>query len=421
MASMMKMSWLGRSLGQNAALSPRGMSALALSLALVIPGCGDNGSSNGGVNDETNALRAQVLASIGDNVIVPRQVSFVALASSLEAALDAAAADPSNDALVSAAQDAWREAVTAWQELEVMQVGPAGLRTESRGGLDLRNAIYQWDLSLCPTDVQTVQEGYDDPDAIDSSAAAPRGLWFIEYLLFSEDTAENNCSALNTINEEGTWNAFAQTGEIRPRRLRYAASLATLVRRSAEALVAAWAPEGGNFIEELRAPTRSGALYGTAQEGLNEVSNALFYLDQQTKDMKVGEPAGITMCETSTCLDELESRWARHSKENIIANLRGFQAIFNGGDPGTNTPGFDDLLVDVGASDLVQETNEAIANAIAQTEALPGTLRGAIENDLDTVEALHDDGIRPVNQLLETRIVSVLDLEIPARAALDTD
>jgi predicted lipoprotein len=356
-----------------------------------------------------------VLASLGQNVVVPRQQAFATLAASLETALMDAAMDINAR---EAAQQAWRQAIDSWQELEMMQLGPAGSSLTVMGGQDLRARIYSWPiLNLCLVDQQTVQEGHDDPDALEATVGAPLGLWAIEYLLFNEDP-DNNCSPLHTINQDGIWDAMADM--IPQRRLAYAAALSTLVRRRADELEAAWAPSGGNFIEELLNPDRSGAVYGTAQEGLNAVSDAMFYLDKETKDMKVGEPIGITGCDAERCPESIESLWAAHSKENIVANLRGFQALFLGAAPGADGLGYDDLLVDMGAADVAQDMAVAIEGAIAATEAIPGTLREANDANPDAVLAAHA-ALRAITDILKSDFLSVLDLEAPDRAAGDND
>jgi predicted lipoprotein len=391
--------------------SPGKTSAVVL-LCLLAAGCSsDSASTNGG----DGGLRAEVLASLGQNVIVPRQQAFASLATSLETALATAATDPNAR---EAAQEAWRLAIAVWQELEMMQVGPAGSSLTVMGGQDLRARIYSWPiLNLCQVDQQTVQEGYDDPDALEGTVGAPLGLWAIEYLLFTEDP-DNNCSPLNTINQDGIWEAIADM--IPQRRLAYAAALSTLVRRRADELVAVWAPSGGNFIEELVSPTRSGAVYGTAQEGLNAVSDTMFYLDKETKDMKVGEPIGITGCDAERCPEAIESLWAGHSKENIVANLEGFQVLFLGAAPGADGLGYDDLLVDMGAADVSEDMAAAIEDAITATEAIPGTLREAIDANPDAVLAAHA-AIRAITDILKSDFLSVLDLEAPDRAAGDND
>lgn len=404
MISTKRMSRVGR-LGATLALC-----AATLSCSSDSGGAGGSGGDGG--------LRAEVLAALGQNVVVPLQERFAADASALEEALSQAT--PESGGRVEA-QEAWVQAMATWQQLEIMQLGPAGSSLTVMGGQDLRARIYSWpNLNLCLVDQQTVEEGYDDPDVIESTVGAPLGLWAIEYLLFNEDLA-NNCSPLNTINQDGTWEAMLDM--IPERRLTYAHALSTLVRLRADELVAAWAPTGGNFIEELTDPGRSGSVYGTAQEGLNAVSDAMFYLYKETTDMKVGEPLGLINCLAETCPEALESQWAAWSKQHVISNLEGFQALFLGTttpSPGDTALGFDDLLVDMGASSAVTDMEQAIADAIAATEAVPGTFRDALTADRTSMEDAHAALLR-VTDILKTDFVTVLDLEEPDRAAGDND
>jgi len=298
-----------------------------------------------------------------------------------------------------------------------MQFGPSGSSLTVMGGSDLRARIYSWPiLNLCLVDQQTVQDGYDDPDVLEGTPGTPIGLGAIEYLVFT-DSLENNCLPDSPINQEGTWDDMIDM--VPQRRLDYAASLGTLVRRRADELVAAWSPDGGNYIEEFTNPGRSGAVYGSAQEGLNAVSDAMFYLDKETKDMKLGEPLGITDCDASQCPEAIESPWAEASKENVLANLIGFQILFLGAEPGTDALGFDDLLVDMGASDVAADMAQATEAAISATEAVPGSFVEALEQDPASMEAAHS-AIQVLTDLLKTDFVSVLELELPADPAFRT-
>ena len=394
---------------------PLGRTAGLLLLSAAALSCSSDGSAGSGGTGGDAGLRGEVLASVGANVVMPLIEEYAARATALEDALGEATSESGGR---DAAQDAWREAMSSWQQLEMMQFGPLGSSLTVMGGKDLRARIYSWPiLNLCQVDQQTVEEGYDDPDALEQVAGAPLGLWAIEYLLFNDD-ASNNCSSLNAINRDGIWDSMADM--VPDRRLAYAGALSTLVRRRAAELASSWSPEGDNFLEELENPGRSGAVYGTAQEGLNAVSDALFYLDKETKDMKLGEPLGITGCETTTCPDDLESRWARWSKPHAVANLRAFQALFLGGSPGGDELGFDDLLTDMGAPDVASDMAQAIADAIATTEAVPGTFRDALDQDRETLEAAHA-AMQAVTDILKSDFLSVLDLEAPDRAAGDND
>jgi predicted lipoprotein len=136
--------------------------------------------------------------------------------------------------------------------------------------------------------------------------------------------------------------------------------------------------------------------------------------------MKLGEPLGITDCDASQCPEAIESPWAEASKENVLANLIGFQILFLGAEPGTDALGFDDLLVDMGASDVAADMAQATEAAISATEAVPGSFVEALEQDPASMEAAHS-AIQVLTDLLKTDFVSVLELELPDRAAGDND
>ena len=378
-----------------------------LGLALAALSCSSDGISGGGGSGGNPGRRGEVLGGLGQSVVMPLITELQLRAAALETALAESSATPGGR---DGARAAWHQTMETWQQLEVMQFGPLGASRDVMGGQDLKARIYSWPLpNRCAVDRQTVGESYDDPDALEQIPGVPTGLWAIEYLLFTDDP-NNGCTVLDAINQDGAWQAMADM--IPERRLTYAASLSTLVRRRASDLVDAWKADGDNFIEEMTNPGRSGAVYGTAQEGLNAVSDAMFYLEKETKELKLGVPLGNFDPES------LESQWALRSKEHVIANLLGFQTLFLGGDG--DDLGFDDLLRDMGADDVADDMASAIAAAIAATQAVPGTFRNALTQDPDTMTTARD-AIDAVTLILDTELVSFLDLELPDRAAGDND
>ena len=395
--------------------SPLGKAAIVLVLGTTVVSCSSDGSTGGGGTGGDAGRRGEVLAALGQNVVLPAIERFAEEAAALETALSSATPDAGGR---DAAQDAWREAMGIWQELEMMQFGPLGASLSVMGGQDLRARIYSWPLlNRCEVDRQTIGESYDDPDRLAQISGAPTGLWAIEYLLFTDEPG-NNCAPFDPINQDGIWESMADM--IPQRRLVYAASLSTLVRQRAEELDDAWSPSGGNFVAELTDPGRGGSVYGTAQEGLNAISDAMFYLSEETEDMKLGTPLGLISCPTEQCPEALESQWALRSKEHVIANLLGFELLFFGGDGEGDDLGFDDLLRDMGASDVADDMANALASAIAATEAVPGTFRDALTQDEPAMAAVFD-ALISVTDILKSDFLSVLDLEAPDRAAGDND
>ena len=86
-----------------------------------------------------------------------------------------------------------------------------------------------------------------------------------------------------------------------------------------------------------------------ASPTINAVSDAMFYLEADVKDHKLGQPAGLSNCTTTTCPEALESHWAHRSKEHVRSNLVGFRKLFVGCGEGDAGLGFEDYLIAVGS------------------------------------------------------------------------
>jgi predicted lipoprotein len=364
------------------------------------------------------ALRQGVLGNFADIVVADLE-RFGVASRALE---EAAGAWGGSGALEDRerARAAWREATLAWQGLELMQVGPAGLPMVTPGGEGLRDELYSWPLiNRCRVDQELVEAAYEDVDAFAQERVNVRGLDALEYLLFAEGD-QNACAPNSAINRDGEWAALGGAVEIDRRRARYAATLAALLRRQGEALLARWTDADG-MRDQLTDVGSPGNAFGTTQEALNAFSDALFYLDKEAKDMKLAIPLGLSQCEADTCPEALEARLSGHSGHNLLMNVRGFARIFAGTRPdGSDGPGFDDLLRDLGADALVDEVLAALADADAEALALSEDLDATLARDPAAVQRLYD-AIKRVTDLLKTQLLGMLDLELPNRAEGDND
>ncbi|HHH30476.1 MAG TPA: hypothetical protein ENK57_19335, partial [Polyangiaceae bacterium] len=345
-----------------------------------------------------------MLDSLGSRVFLPTVQGFAASAETLEAAT-AAYASSGTDRDRDVARASWAAAMDVWQELEVMQVGPAAPAT-AFGGQALRDEINSWPTtSRCRVDQETVAQDYTDAAMFRSELVNVRGLDAMEYLLFHE-APTNACAATSPINQDGTWDALGEA-EIRARRAAYAHTLAQLVREQADTLLAAWRPDGGDFAGAL---TRAdGAPFPTATIALNAVSDALFYVDLSSKDKKL-----------STMLELVESPDAHHSREHLIANLRAFRRVFLGDTPDTEALGFDDLLVSLGEDALVARMTANTTAALAAVAMIPGTLDEARVSDPAAVDAARA-AITALTDDLKGEFLTALRLQVPAEAGGDTD
>lgn len=394
-----------------------------LTLALVSCGPGNdnnqpgtNNTTTGNNGTTTNAeLREAVLLNVGSAVIVAQQEDFARKAAALTVAIEAWQGDKTAPSRA-AAQDAWKEAMLAWQRIEVYQLGPAGIMGQVAGGENIRDAIYSWPISsACRVDQEIVAEDYADAVTFFAEERVNvRGLDAMERLLFDE-SYENACSAVSEINSSGSWDALGEEG-IDANRAAYALALAKDVQTRADSLVDHWSPDGKDFLGEFSKAGDGSSTYASSQEALNALSDALFYIEKETKDMKLAIPAGVSGCEQDTCPEDRESLDADFSKEQMIANLEAFRDAFTG----LEAEGFDDLLISIGAEQLSADMLKLTDETIAALEAWPGTLEEQLENDPQSVVDAYTKASE-LGTLLKTQFVSTLDLEIPQRAEGDND
>lgn len=391
--------------------------------ALCVCACKSESTSepNTSESEELIASRRAFIEHVGDHIIFPRYQAFEAAAAALRDATAAYATSLSATDLA-AARAAWEAANDLWQQAEVFLVGPAGLMGQVAAGEDLRDQIYSWPIvNRCRVDQEIVEKAYEDTAAFAAEAVNVRGLAALEYLLFYEGT-ENACAPQSVINAQGQWAAIP-VAEFPARRARYAQTLGVDLLARATTLRAAWDSTGQNFLSEWKLAGQGSATYPTAQEALNALSDAVFYIEADLKDMKIGRPAGIIDCTTATCPEALEGGPAKRSRLNALQNLQTFQDIFLGDTARVPTagPGFDDLLRAVGADALADAMTADVATALALLEALPADFSELLTPEqLPKLVEVHT-ALRALSTRLKTEFISVLDLELPQRAEGDND
>ncbi len=329
-------------------------------------------------------------------------------------------ADEQNETTLAAARDAWREAMAIWEEAEMFQIGPAATASNP-GGQGLRDLVHSWPLvARCKVDEQTVNRFYANASFLGSasaSASSGRTLHALEYLLFYSGL-DNGCTAYSTINSTGTWADLSET-ELRGRKADYAARAAEDVLRQADALALAWSPDGGDFATTL---VELDSVFTSEQSALNSVSNALFYTDDSTKDLKIGVPVGLHAdCPAERCPASVEALYAGTSVDHIRRNLAGFRKLFQGCAEGSAGIGFDDWLLAVGADDLNTRMLAALDGAEAAFAALDAPLEVLITTDPARVQATHA-ALKRLTDLYKTEFITILNLEPPGGpGAVDND
>jgi len=404
--------------------------------SLMLLSCGDDNTSTPNTQTEVDmavtgggmdmgvdtpgdelATRVDLLDSIAVNVYSPTYVEFRESLRTLDAAVSEWAQSQTDEART-AAQAAWRTSMTIWQRAELMQVGPAGAQGRRVGGEDGRDRIYSFPLSnACRVDQELVAQRYDGETWTTTAQLNVRGMDALEYLLFHTGD-ENTCPDVVGINRNGEWTAMIASGagEVDKRRAAMAQVTVSMVAADAQVLVDAWAEDG-----VYRTALSAGSVpFENTKQALDQVYAGMFYLDRMVKDLKLAKPAGLSMeCESDTCPNAVESRFANASKEHLVANLVGLRHVFEGGDDDSYI-GFDDILEVEGAAELAATMRMKFEASIAAVEAIEGTLQNAVienhsqvQNAYDAVKALNDD--------LKTQFVTTLGLSVPQEGAGDND
>lgn len=402
-------------------LHPSRWPARGAVLALLL-GCGGGSDSvvsapvDAGNHPSSDYSSQAAVASLGQRVLGVYE-QFASNASTLEQATFAYAESGEASERLEA-QQAWAAAMNIWQQAEVFRFGPAG-DTTNPGGLGIADEIYSWVVSTntCRVDQETASEASQDAELIALEAINVRGLDSLEYLLFNEDLG-NTCASNLSLNTSGAWAGIE--GEVESRRARYAHSLAVGVEERATALVQAWQQDAGDFLSTLG---RKGSEYSTVGEAFSAIGAGLLYLDVQTKDRKVGGPAGLLACSSATCPDDLESPFARVSKQNVAANLLAFELLLSSSEESSEATrwGFADALKDVGAAELAEQMKVDVEQALQAVEDIgEPTLLKALDDDLDAVVALYD-AIKKLTDNIKGEFIEELGLQISEPGAGDAD
>jgi predicted lipoprotein len=340
-----------------------------------------------------------VLADTWPQVLEPA----LADASNAIGALDVACqawADSGGEPERVAAQEAWRDAMAAWEQVEVLQLGPLASSLSAVGGEDLRDEIYSWPtVNACAVDLETLGEAWRAPDFTATHLVNVYGLDALENLLFAPPGA-TACPPDTGLDPSGL-------DALRPA---YAAALSG-------ALIAA--VEEAKSAEESFAPDFAAA--GTADSSidsatlaLNAIFDALYYLETRVKDDKLGGPLGLYDC--GGACNPVETPQAGGSNEWIAANLVGFRALFTGGDG----QGLDDLLDAADRSDIADAMITALDAADQAAAALTVPVEVAAATDPAPAVALHA-AVTEVGEILQSDVAPALTLQIPSEAAGDND
>lgn len=361
----------------------RSAAALALG-ALVIAG-GARCTSD--APDE----RGPVMRDLAQNVMLPTVEELGAQAAALGPAVQALCDDP-GAATLDAAQDAWRAARAPWEQSQAFLFGPAV-------DLGTASAIDFWPAR--PDSVDLAIASAPDPitpEHLATLGTAAKGLPALEYLLWSP--AGGDAAVLASLDPADP--SAAQ-------RCAFAAALGVAVGEDAGALADAWSPEGGGFADQVATAGDGSDVFPRAQDAINRLVNSLVALLQGLTDMRLGAPLG-TKTGGVPQPDQVESRFSDGSAADLVAAVRGIEAIYLGRRGDREGRGLTTLVAARG-KDTDESIRAALTDVIAKIEAIPAPLRQAVEADPASVQAALDSG-KALRRLVAVDMANVLGVSV---------
>lgn len=261
-----------------------------------------------------------------------------------------------DESALQSVKEAWQATRAPWEKSEGFLYGPVD--TE---GID--PAIDSW-----PVDVNAISNILNSgsnitPELLESNNEA-RGFHTIEYFVWG----------LN-----GNKAASALTA----REIEYLTAATEDLSARTQELYYGWLSTEGNFAANFVNAGESGSIYISKKGALQEIAEGLAIIADEVANGKIEEP--LNGNDGGARPEAEESRFSNNSKLDFANNMRSIQNVYLGVLDANSGNGLTDVVSENNAT-LDTEIKNAISDAIASIEAIPGTFTDAIVNNRAAVE-----------------------------------
>lgn len=310
--------------------------------------------------------RKNVLENIGKNIILPSYQDFSIVTDSLKTTAISFTSQPSEINLIKL-QNVWKETALSWKRAELFRLGPGNdLSLGFYNSIDY-NPANTADIESCINTSSAINNEY-----VNSKAAWVKGLWAVEYLIFT------NSGDIATV-----VNLFKGNSEEQKRRCAYLVAVCENLNIKAKAIEQAWLPSEGNYIEVF------------IQQDGQYVNNSLALLVAELANLtnvvkiKVSKPFGNLNGNIRTP-NATEAPLSKISLMAILHNLRTIEKTFLGNGTKGNLNGIDDLLdhIDTKKNNelLSQKIKFQLDSAFTAFNKIPEPLESAVINSQEEVQ-----------------------------------
>lgn len=332
--------------------------------------------------EQHEAAKLQLFQHLAEDVMLPLTGDFAQATGKLVTASQSFCAGQSN---LRSVQAAWRDAQSAWQPLEMLQLGPTIERRTQR-------QINSWPVRPKLLQPLLAEREPINLQRIEGTGAAGKGLPAIEYLLFDKGAS----AASSKKNLAATHCNVLQ-------------ALATHVKSEADGLVADWREPDGGFARQLAeaAQPQKDSPFASADQALSDVVNLLIAGIDAVKVRKLGKP--LDKSDDEAALERIESWRSGTSLDHIRDNLRGFELAFFGA--GKDGIGIDDYLAAIQRPGLARVIRRELDSTKKALSAIRPPLQSALLSQRKKVETLHKS-VSSLQYLLETEVADALKVDL---------
>ena len=339
--------------------------------AIILSACG--GSSSEAlikapvINNSFTFSATEMITNLTNEVIVAGYLSLSTKANDYHLATLTLFNSPTAESLA-AAQQAWRDVRTPWEQGEAHIFGPVD-------ALSIDPHLDTWPLNTSDLQALLASQSGFTAEQVKLFNDDVQGFHTMEFLLFGDGLTDNE----KTIDE------------MTPLEREYLVATAEVFNEYAQSLADAWTvsydPSDSNSpaYKELLL-TANNNLYASELGVIEELIQGMIGIIDEVGNGKIAEPFGTSLSTTDTSL--VESQYSWNSLADFADNIQGVQNIFRGEFiNGANKQGIIDFIA-AADSELASRMNSQINDALTAIKAIKG------EHNLPFRQAINDADAR---------------------------
>lgn len=358
---------------------------LTLFLASFIYSCTDNEDDTSSTSSD-NFDRKALLENAADNIIIPALQDLSADLATLKASKDLFIATPEQTNLDNL-RDAWLEAYTTWQYVEMFNIGKA------------EEIFYTFQMNVYPTNVTDIQNniaaGSYDLTTNENNDAV--GFPALDYMLYGKGNSDAEIIGYYSTDLDASLHQ------------QYLSDLVEQMNDLTTIVLNDWtASYRDTFVNSTG---------NTASSAVNMMINDfIFYYEKGLRANKIGIPAGVF---SSTPLsDKVEGFYSKeYSKTFALESLKAAQDFYNGKayngtTSGTSYADYVSLLrTNSGSSDLTGAINSQLDIARNEMLDLDDNFYNQVNTNNNLMLGTYDE-LQRVTVLLKVDVLQTLNISV---------